>query len=219
MSCKLHIVSKNRFFCSKSINYYYFCNLKTNKNYSTFFYLSGVRDLLCSLHRNFFSHPLWLYPFCCNKTKTNYNMKHKGCYIDFIDQRNKELMQAFRSAIMKPHNKDLNIIFAEVVNTPCSRFWVSEERAMAVVSALDSGQDILDSMRPLKKEMFTEIYKRVRRMRSSHKKMSTFDIVFEVVNSEAPKFYLRERCAMDIYYKIKSGFYENRISHYKSPRP
>ena len=36
------------------------------------------------------------------------------------------------------------------------------------------------------------------------------ELVMDVVNSPAPKFYMRPRCAMEIIYKIKKGHYRKK---------
>lgn len=119
-------------------------------------------------------------------------------------------MRVYRDVISRQSHIDISEVSAIVADSPCSRFWVSEERTMVVVSALDAGRPILDTMRPLKREMFQLIYDRVCIERSQNPTEPLFDIVMRVVNSPAPKFYLQPRCAMDIIYKIKNGYYEQR---------
>ena len=135
-------------------------------------------------------------------------MKYRGCILEFTHQRNDELMRAFREALDKRPFIDISEVSEVIVNMPCSRFWVSEERAMVVVSAILKGKPVLDTMRPTKREMFQEIFNRVALLRQQQPHAQLFDLVMEVVNSPAPKFYMRPRCAMEIIYKIKKGFYE-----------
>ena len=137
-------------------------------------------------------------------------MKHHGCILEFTDERNDELMRAFREAINKRTYINITEISEEVVNMPCSRFWVSEERAMVVVAALISGKPVLDAMRPTKREMFQEIYHRVMNLKKQSPKASMFELVIKAVNSQAPKFYMTPRSAMETIYKIKKGFYKKR---------
>ncbi len=137
-------------------------------------------------------------------------MKHSGCYSDFTEKRNQELLAAFRRVFEEKPFFDINKDFALVVNSPCSRFWISEERATAVVSAMLHGQPILDSMRPSKREMFLDIYHRVLLIRDDFPDSPLSDIVFVVVNSGAPKFYMKPRHAREILYKMKKGYYLNR---------
>lgn len=137
-------------------------------------------------------------------------MKHKGCILEFTEERNKELLRAFRMAIDKAKIIDFAEISKEVVNTPCKRFWVSEERAMTVVAAMMRGKPILCAMLPTKREMFKEIYKRVIALKKKRPKATLSQLVANVVYSPAPKFYMRPRCAMEIIYKIKRGFYDKQ---------
>ena len=137
-------------------------------------------------------------------------MKYHGCILEFTDDRNDELMKAFRDTIVSHSFIDIAVVSEEVVNRPCSRFWVSEERAMVVVAALMKGKPVLDDMRPTKREMFEEIYRRFLELRKQRPRASMFELVFAVVNSPAPKFYMTPRSAMETIYKIKKGFYEKQ---------
>lgn len=141
-------------------------------------------------------------------------MKYRGCILEFTDERNKELMRAFREAVSKSRFIDIAEISETIVNMPCPRFWVSEERAMVVVAALLNGKPVLNAMRPTKREMFAEIFDRVIALRRQRPGASLFELVVKVVNSPAPKFYMRPRCAMEIIYKIKKGFYEKQKRRY-----
>lgn len=117
-------------------------------------------------------------------------------------------MRAFRYVVSNSSFIDISEVSNRIVNMPCSRFWVSEERAMVVISAMLKGKPVLDTMRPTKRELFQEIYNRVIALRDQQPNTPLFDLVMQVVNSPAPKFYMRPRCAMEIIYKIKKGYYE-----------
>ena len=137
-------------------------------------------------------------------------MKYHGCILEFTDERNRELMKAFRDVISSRSFIDLAEVSEEIVNRPCSRFWVSEERALVVVAALMKGKPVLDDMRSTKREMFEEIYRRVLAMQQQKPNTSVFNLVISVVNSPAPKFYMTPRSALETIYKIKKGFYEKQ---------
>lgn len=134
-------------------------------------------------------------------------MKYHGCILEFTDERNRELMRVFREALAERSYIDITEISEVIVNQPCSRFWVSEERAMVVVAALIKGKPVLEAMRPTKREMFQEIFQRVMELQKELPNASLFELILKVVNSPAPKFYMRPRCAMEIIYKIKKGYY------------
>ncbi len=135
-------------------------------------------------------------------------MKYFGCILEFTDQRNSELMRAYREAISKSDIISIPEISEMIVNMPCARFWVSEERATVVCAAIMQGKPILETMRPMKREMFQEIYNRVMELKKVRKDAKLSDLVLSVVNSEAPKFYMQPRCAMETIYKIKKGYYD-----------
>lgn len=137
-------------------------------------------------------------------------MKHQGCILQFTEQRNKELMRAYRRVIESSSFIDLSEISVKVVNSPCSRFWVSEERSMAVISAILKGKPILDSMRPMKREMYQDMLEIVLRLRNERPNDPLSDIVSDAVHSPAKKFYMMPRCSIEIIYKIKNGFYDKK---------
>lgn len=141
-------------------------------------------------------------------------MKYHGCVLDFTDKRNEELMKAFRQTISTKSFIDITEVSEIIVNTPCSRFWVSEERALVVIAAMLKGKPVLNTMRSTKREMFQEIHKRVIDLRNTHPDKTLFELVIKVVNSPAQKFYMRPRCAMEIIYKIKRGFYKKQKRRY-----
>lgn len=141
-------------------------------------------------------------------------MKYHGCILEFTDHRNAELMRAFNKAVEESEYINIAEISEKVVNTPCERFWVSEERAMVVVVAMLKGKQPLKGMRPTKRAMFQEIYNRVMAMRKKDTKAPLADLVSRAVHSPAPKFYMGARCAMEIIYKIKKGFYNRQYRRY-----
>lgn len=135
-------------------------------------------------------------------------MKHFGSILEFTKQRNTELMKAYREAIRSCRFISITDVSRQVADTPCSRFWVSEERAEAVCAALMQGKPVLEAMRPLKREMFAEIYQRVMQLKETRRKATLRELVAKVVYSPAPKFYMRPRCVMETIYKIKKGHYD-----------
>lgn len=130
-------------------------------------------------------------------------MKHRGCKVDFAEERTRELMRVFRDTIALREFIDIGEVSRAVVNTPCSRFWISEERALRVVNAIMKGFPILYGMRPSKREMFKEIYRRVTKMLRECPGMSVYRCVIKVVNSPAPKFYMTPGSAMTMIYKTR----------------
>lgn len=91
-------------------------------------------------------------------------MKYFGSTVDFTHQRNADIMRVYRQKIVEADVIRMDDICRQVAESPSSRFWVSEERAAIVISAMDAGRP-LACMTESKREMFAEIFRRYREMR------------------------------------------------------
>ena len=137
-------------------------------------------------------------------------MKHFGSNFYYEKLRNEELMKAYRKAMHQTAHIRLNEICRTIADMPASRFWVSEERAAVVVAKMMKGESI-DYMRPLKRSMFLEIYRRVTEMMRDNPGMPICKCCLKVVNSPAPKFYMTPLSIRQTIFKIKSGWYNERL--------
>jgi len=136
-------------------------------------------------------------------------MKKKGSKFEYEAQRDKELSNAFRTAMVRCAVIRKTNIYKTVAAMPCSRFWVSEERASIVISRMMQG-DTLDNMRPLKQEMFQEIYRRVMELHQERPEDSVYDLVWDAVHQPAPKFYLTPGSVKTILIRIRK---RERLDH------
>ncbi len=134
-------------------------------------------------------------------------MKHPGCILDFTHERNADLMRVYRARLAEADYIVMPDIFARVADSPSSRFWVSEERAAVVVSAMLANRR-LPPMRRNKREMFNEIFRRYRAAHDADPTRPMFEVVADIVNAPAPKFYLTPRTVGEFIYRIKSGWYD-----------
>ncbi len=141
-------------------------------------------------------------------------MKSFGSVLSFTRERNAALLKAYREQIDAVGYVRLNEIVEKIVNSPSPRFWVSEERAAAVVSAIMRGKPVLETMRRSKREMFEEIHRRVVALKEVHPDWHLCQLVFEVVNSPAPKFYMEASSAQERLFKIRNGWYERGKGNY-----
>ena len=131
-------------------------------------------------------------------------MKRQGSKFEYEAERNKELLKAYCSQVEICSEIRLDEILSRVVNTPCSRFWVSDERASIVMSGIERGTANLDSMIESRKEMFLEIYDRVKALRINNPTMSLSELTKEVVKQPAPRFYLTAKSARTIIHRIRT---------------
>lgn len=141
-------------------------------------------------------------------------MKYYGSILDFTQERNQELMRVYQEELSKAGYIVMTKIFEQVANSPCSRFWVSEERAAIVISTLLAGK-VIPNMRKNKREMFDEIFRRFLIAREQYPEKSIYALAIMVVNQPAPKFYMTPRTVGELIYRIKNGWYEKQFNRYK----
>lgn len=141
-------------------------------------------------------------------------MKYYGSILDFTQERNQELMRVYQEKLSKAGYIVMPKIFEQVANSPCSRFWVSEERAAIVISILLAGK-VVPNMRRNKREMFDEIFHRFLIAREQYPEKSIYALAIMVVNQPAPKFYMTPRTVGELIYRIKNGWYDKQFNRYK----
>lgn len=136
-------------------------------------------------------------------------MKKKGSKFEYEQQRDDELVRAFRSAMTHCAVIRKTNIYKVVSRMPASRFWVSEERATIVVSRIMQGDDLAD-MRPCKRRMFMEIYRRVMTLHRERPEAAVYDLVFDVVHQPAPEMFLTPGSIKTILIRIRK---RERLDH------
>lgn len=133
--------------------------------------------------------------------------KHFGSIMDFTRQRNDDLMRVYHEQLALANYIVMPEIFEKVAESPASRFWVSEERAAVEVSRMLVGKPF-SRMRPNKREMFQEIFRRYIALRDVYPDKSLFELVSIIVHQPAPKFYFTPRTVGEFIYRIKNGWYD-----------
>ena len=117
-------------------------------------------------------------------------MKHKGATMEYSEERINDLMRAYDEYISSCDYIRMSDVYENIVNMPSRRFWVSDIRAALVVSAIIRGEAGLESMCPLKREMYLEIYRRVVELGKECQGKRISELCAMVVMQPAPKFYL-----------------------------
>lgn len=144
-------------------------------------------------------------------------MKHFGSIVDFVRQRNDDLMRAYHEQLAQADYIIMPEIFKKVAESPASRFWVSEERAAVEVSRMLAGKQFT-RIRPNRREMLEEIFRRYIALRDLHPEKSLFELVSVIVHQPAPKFYFTPRSVEEFIHRIKNGWYDRQFDRYrKSP--
>jgi hypothetical protein len=129
-------------------------------------------------------------------------MKHPGNVNDYTEQRTVELVRAYQKECAAAGTIRWKEIVRRVCESPCSRFWVSEERAAIVISKMERGDD-LSYLRKNRREMFREIYSRYLEVKAGRPGISFSEAAFIVVNQPAPRFYLTPLTAYHDIQKYK----------------
>ena len=109
---------------------------------------------------------------------------------EFTSQRSELLLRNFRKSLAEQSVISARRAFRDAVDAPAPRFWVGEARAARIISRMCKGEDPTVDMLPEKAEMYREIFRRVSALRLEEPEASLGDLVFRVVNSEAPRSYL-----------------------------
>lgn len=124
---------------------------------------------------------------------------------EYRSERDQDLLNAYRRQIALTSGLiRLREVMCRVVNSPSSRFWVSPERAMRVISSMEQGNRLEGMMRN-KRIMFREIYRRVHllRERPPYRQLPLVEVVQMVVEQPAPSFYMTPQSAIVIMHHIR----------------
>lgn len=128
-------------------------------------------------------------------------MKHKGSCNEFIAARDNDLLRVYRRIISSVPHINIYEVAEEVANSPAKCFYVSETRALNMVRRMMKGEKLVRVL-PLRKEMYEEIYRRVKEVRVKYPEKSLRDVVEVVLDQPAPRFYLTKSSCLTILYRI-----------------
>ncbi len=124
------------------------------------------------------------------------------CSFEYEDQRNRDLMCAYKKVFSQSVGVTMPQVLAAVVKMPAERFYVSEERAFRVVSSMYR-RPLPESITPCKRRMYEEIKVRAERVRERCPQWSLSRCVMYVVNQPAPEFYITVNTARNILCKTR----------------
>lgn len=117
-------------------------------------------------------------------------MRKKNSTSEFSSERSELLLKNFRESLARQSVISIQRAFQDAAEAPAPRFWVSEARTMAVIKRMMAGEDITESMNPEKAKMYREIFSRVQTIAAKEPDTPLGDIVFRVVNDNAPSSYI-----------------------------
>lgn len=130
--------------------------------------------------------------------------------MEYTAERIEDLMRAYDEYISSCEYIRMPEVYANIVNMKSRRFWVSDVRATKVVYSMFRGVP-LKNMRPLKREMFEEIFRRVVAMKKEHPERSIRTCCCIVVAQPAPKFYLTPGSAKIMVCKSRKKWINEKL--------
>ena len=136
--------------------------------------------------------------------------KHCGAMMEYAEERMQDLMRAYDEYISSCDYIRMPDVYAAIVNMEARRFWVSDIRATKVIYAMLRGVTI-KGMRPLKREMFEEILRRVLAMRKARPELTVRACCSIVVAGPAPKFYLTPGSAKIMVCKARKKWVQEKL--------
>lgn len=140
-------------------------------------------------------------------------MKHKGSAFEYKDDRDADLLEAYKRELASNSIISLAEIARRISQSPAKRFWVSEERALIVISEMERGIK-LNITTKNKRDMFLELHRRYTLYKQEHPDMTMQEIVFRICNEPAPRWYLSPGSILVILYRArkeaKKRCYEER---------
>lgn len=137
-------------------------------------------------------------------------MKHHGAMMEYAEERMQDLMRAYDEYISSCAYIRMPDVYSAIVNMQSQRFWVSDIRATKVIYAMLRGVPLKD-MRPLKREMFEEILRRVLALRKKRPELTIRTCCSIVVAQPAPKFYLTPGSAKIMVCKARKKWVQEKL--------
>lgn len=136
-------------------------------------------------------------------------MKTYGSLSEHAEARTQDLLRVYFDYLRSCKHINMVDVFKRVAESPASRFWVSSSRAAVVAAAIARG-DKLSYMRPNKREMFFEIYRRAIALKDAHPDWALSQLVQHVVRQQAPRFYLSPGSARALILKGRKKWFAEK---------
>lgn len=130
------------------------------------------------------------------------DMKQKGYVCDYIEERDADLLRAYKEIISVRDNIRLSEVVALLAKSPSKRFWVSESQAYKVILRILGGGS-LSHMIPTRRTMYQEIFRRYQAYRVLFPSLTKMEIVNRVCNEPSPSFYLTPKSIVTILSRVR----------------
>ena len=140
-------------------------------------------------------------------------MKRRDASYGF-KERYDDLNRAYRKALTYGNFNTQLAALAAAVDMPSKRFWVSVERLVEVINAMESGGEIRVGHNSPKREMYDELFRRYKAYKAEHPNLSKTEICSEIIYQPAPKFYMKPSWAKKILLKGRDKHRHHHHHHH-----
>ena len=140
-------------------------------------------------------------------------MRHKGSISEDSLAMREDFYNSYKKVLASSSYIKLRDIVRKAISSPAPRFYVSPERALAVIQKIKKGESIA-YMSESRRDMYTEIYNRVQSLLETNPYFSIKEAIRKVINSPAPKFYINEGTAIVTLHYIKKQCIEQLRQRY-----
>lgn len=139
-------------------------------------------------------------------------MKNFGSVAECAQERERHLLYTYFRYIASCRHVRMSDAFRVAAEQPAPRFWVSARTAAIVISKIERG-DTLAAMRPNKREMFMEIYRRYKLMRKQEPTVAPQHLIRKIVVQPAPKSYLSQYSAKIIIIRARKKWAKEKLKN------
>lgn len=128
----------------------------------------------------------------------------RGYYLNYRDTA---LYQAFLKTFEECSPQEN--AYLKTLNSPAPSFFASERLAITYVHSKENGRTI--KLDKLNREKYEEIYRRYLIKREQHPHLSVRDIIYNIIYSPAPRFYIGLKRAKQIINRMRHENYRRKF--------
>lgn len=149
-------------------------------------------------------------------------MRKKGSYFILARERDEDLMNTYRM-LTKKHLAIYGrvchaTLLDKLVNSPASRYWVSQDRACSIIYKMRKGMSF-EGMKKNTVYFYKSLYSDYQKYKDANPATSIRNAVEEILLQPAPCFLLSPRRASQIIYKMKKKCQQQTIRNIKYVHP
>lgn len=123
-----------------------------------------------------------------------------GYKSEYASLRGTDFMRAFRNVLLSCSVNSVNDAIKLAIRSKSKSFWVSSMEASENICKIRKG-NLLLRMLPHNRELYYTLYSMYLAYENTGRSVS--DISEEIVDMEAPRFYMSFKSAVRLYYKLK----------------